>query len=248
MSELVADCPRCGAKSITFDLLREHLIGFQYGWQQWYEAFCICRHCKKSTVFVLSQNVDADKEVVHKFGLQNLDAAVNRYMNIDRFVSLRDRAGVSPPEHVPKNIEAAFSEGATCHAVGCYNAAGTMFRLCIDLATRSMLPEAEHEGLNAKTRRDLGLRLPWMFDNGQLPEALRELSTCVKEDGNDGAHAGSLEKGDSDDLLDFTKVLLDRIYTEPERLRLAQARRDERRKPLAGVPAAAPLAAKKRID
>ena len=106
-----------------------------------------------------------------------------------------------------------------------------MFRLCVDLATKSMLPAEDAPGLNAKTRRDLGLRLPWLFESGRLPEALRYLSSCIKEDGNDGAHAGSLSEADAADLLDFSIALLERIYTEPERLRLAKERRDARRLP-----------------
>ena len=94
-----------------------------------------------------------------------------------------------------------------------------------------MLPEEETEGLNARVRRDLGLRLPWLFTNGRLPEALKELSSCIKEDGDDGAHAGTLSEPDAQDLLDFTTALLERIYTEPERLRLARERRDARRAP-----------------
>ena len=104
-----------------------------------------------------------------------------------------------------------------------------MFRLCVDLATKSMLPTEEAPGLNTKTRRDLGLRLPWLFANGLLPEALKDLSSCIKEDGNDGAHAGNLTEDDASDLLDFSVSLLERIYTEPERLRLAKERRDARR-------------------
>jgi hypothetical protein len=91
-----------------------------------------------------------------------------------------------------------------------------------------MLPK-EEPGLNSKTRRDLGLRLPWLFDNGILPADLRALSSCVREDGNDGAHAGTLKKEDAQDLLDFTTALLERIFTEPERLRLAEERRAQRR-------------------
>ena len=107
-----------------------------------------------------------------------------------------------------------------------------MFRLCVDLTTRKMLPDPkeETEGLNAKTRRDLGLRLPWLFDNGLLPENLRELAECIREDGNDGAHTGMLERPEAMDLLDFTTVLFERIYTEPEKLKLADKRREERRK------------------
>ena len=50
-----------------------------------------------------------------------------------------------------------------------------------------------------------------MFARGLLPEAIRDLSTCIQEDGNDGAHAGTLEKPDAEDLLDFTTTLLQRL-------------------------------------
>jgi hypothetical protein len=106
-----------------------------------------------------------------------------------------------------------------------------MFRLCIDLATRPLLPEEELDGLTRKIRRDLGLRLPWLFDNSKLPSDLRELSSCIKDDGNDGAHAGTLKKEDAEDLLEFASAFLERLYTEPEKLRLAKERRDDRRSP-----------------
>lgn len=229
MSELVADCPRCGSQKITFDLTQQNLIGVQYDWQRWYEAFCICRHCRRATVFVLSQNTSSNKSVVHEKGLIGLTSAVNRFMNVEHYISLKDADTVPPPEFLPKDIEAAFTEGAKCLAIGCINAAATMFRLCVDFASKAQLPESETEGLNGNIRRNLGLRLPWLFDNGLLPEALRELSSCIKEDGNDGAHAGTLTKHDAEDLLDFTVALLERMYTEPERLRIAQERRNSRR-------------------
>jgi len=229
MPELVANCPRCGANRITFDLVSAIKTVLQYGWQNWYEAFCICRQCGRSTTYVLSESVDGDYEHVHETGLVNIEGAVNRYVRIEGTITVKDSAAVAPPAYIPEQIDAVFREGATCLAVGCNNAAGTMFRLCIDLVTRTLLPEEETEGLNRGTRRNLGLRLPWLFDNRRLPETLRELSTCVREDGNDGAHAGTLTKEDAQDLLDFTAVLLERIYTEPEQLRLAQERRLQRR-------------------
>ena len=229
MAELVANCPRCGSRRITFDLKAANIVGVEYDWQCWYETFCICRHCSRATIFLLSESVNADYQHVHKVGILKLEGVVNKYLNVERYVSLKDQATVAPPDHVPEAIAEVFKEGATCLAVGCYNAAGTMFRLCVDLATRSMLPTEDAEGLNAKVRRDLGLRLPWLFANGRLPPALKGLSSCIKEDGNDGAHAGTLKQPDGEDLLDFTTALLERMYTEPERLRLAQARRDARR-------------------
>lgn len=229
MAELVADCPRCGSNSITFDLKSAIHIGTEYGWQFWYEVFGVCRQCHRSTVFVLADDVDTDYKAVHKKGLLNIESAVNKFVRIEGIITLKDRADVKAPEFVPEAIENVFREGATCLKVGCWNAAGTMFRLCIDLVTRGLLPEQQVEGLNQRTRRNLGLRLPWLFDNHLLPESLRDLSTCVREDGNDGAHAGNLRKEEAEDLLDFTKILLERIFTEPERIRQAAARRVQRR-------------------
>lgn len=230
MSELVADCLRCKSNRITFELRSAIFIRKNvHGWQNWYEAFCICRHCHRATVFVLKESVDGNYQYVHDTGLVQINGAVNSLVDIEGRVTLKDNSTIEPPEHIPEQIESVFREGATCIAVQCFNAAGTMFRLCIDIVTKSLLPAGEVEGLNHRTRRDLGLRLPWLFAKGVLPEALRELSTCVKEDGNDGAHAGTLSKDDAVDLLDFTLLLLERIYTEPERLRLAQERRQKRR-------------------
>lgn len=228
MSELVANCPRCQAKEITFDLVNQLPLYVKYEWQHWFEAFCICRACNRSIVFVLSQKEIGDEDIIKK-GLVNFARAVNQLMTVEGHISLKDTASEQPPDYLPENIEAAFREGATCMAVGCYNAAGTMFRLCADLATRAMLPEGEVEGLNARTKRNLGLRIPWLLDNGVLPEALRDLSSCIKDDGNDGAHEGTLSQEDAEDILDFTYLLLERIYTEPKRIELANKRRQTRR-------------------
>ncbi len=230
MAELVADCPRCSSKHITFDVDSAKIFRQEHGWQNWYEAFSTCRNCERSTIFVLAERVGTDYKQVHRTGLLKMTAALNNYTDVRGFVSHKDKSTVAPPQFIPEEIEAVFLEGATCLAVGCFNAAGTMFRLCVDLATKGMLPsDDDTQGLTWKVRRDLGLRLPWLFNAGLVPESLRELSTCIKEDGNDGAHAGSLTSDDANDLLDFTSMLLERLYTEPERLRQASQRRSERR-------------------
>ena len=227
MSELVANCPRCGAKEMTFDLLGQISTFIQYDWQYHCEAFCVCRSCNRSTVFHLSQKASRNKDEFAS--LSSYRAAVNLIARIEGYICLKDIATKSPPEHLPPDVESAFREGAACLAIGCFNAAGTMFRLCIDLTTRPMLPEENTDGLNNQIRRSLGLRLPWLFDNGRLPDALRDLSSCIKDDGNDGAHQGTLTEEDARDILDFTFVLLERIFTEPRRLELARERREARR-------------------
>ena len=228
-SQLVTDCPRCRAQKITFDLTQANYIEERYEWQRWYEAFCTCRHCGQSTIFVLSQKVDSDIKYIHNNGLLKLNFAINKYMDIERFVNISDLGTIDPPKHLPTDIESAFIEGTKSLSIGCNNAAGTMFRLCIDIATRSLLPDEDENGLDVNTRRFLGRRLPWLLANGYLSKDLEELLACIKEDGNDGAHVGNLQKTDAEDLLDFTVELLERIYTRPQRIKLAKERRDSRR-------------------
>ena len=164
-----------------------------------------------------------------KLGLEKITVAVNNFLRVERYITTRDRANTPPPDYLPENIRLAFEEGSMCLSVKCFNAAGTMFRLCVDHATTALIPDANSNGLNSAIRRSLGLRLQWLFENGYLPQALRDLSHAVKEDGNDGAHAGLLTEQDAEDLLDFTVALLERLYTEPKRLELAIARRAARR-------------------
>lgn len=231
MTILVANCPRCDADQMTFDVRAAHLIYYQYSWQRWYEMFCVCRHCDRSTTFVLSQKEYEDGDFLKRHSPLEFNDALNNHFNIQGYISIKDIGSAPTPDYVEGPIATAFHEGAVSIAVGNWNAAGTMFRLAIDLVTRPILPTCDENGLNNKIRRDLGLRLPWLFANNLLPVDLKDLSSCVREDGNDAAHAGTLEREDALDLLDFTTALLERIVTEPKRLQVAKERRDARRTP-----------------
>lgn len=234
MALLVHNCPRCGAKQITFDVRAQVWRCQTFGWKNHYEIFCVCRKCHAPTIFLVS-----DKEVgpsrkfaEHEDGLVKYAKALNDFFHVERFISLRDQITRKPPEHLPQDIRDAFVEGAASLSISCHNAAGTMFRLAVDLVTRPLLPDPADSAKrqpNAKQRRDLGLRLAWLFDNGFLPEALRELAKCIREDANDGAHAGTLKEADAEDIADFTTTLLERLITEPAKLKLAEQRRSERR-------------------
>jgi hypothetical protein len=233
MGTLVADCPRCRSAKITFDVrgaLEVPCAGAD--WQRAFEAFSICRNCISSTVFLLRLSKYDARQLINSQNYWTGDANINAAFDIRGYISLKDSLAVVPPDHLPDDLKRVFQEGATCLAVNCFNAASTMFRLCLDLATRDLLPaesdNAENQP-NRKQRRDLGLRIPWLIEQGRLPANLAALAGVVKEDGNDGAHAGNLSKADAEDLLDFTAVLLERLYTEPARIALAEARRAERR-------------------
>lgn len=233
-TELVADCPRCQAKGHTFDVRADLFFGVRYGWQSLHEVFAVCRHCHLGVIFKCELKNTADKTKYFSNGsLTGYNASINDIVKVDRPVTLRDTAGQPAPEMVPKNIESVFAEGSSSLAIGNYNAAAAMFRLVLDLTTKSLLPPVntgdEGNGPNRAQRTRLHERLQWLFENHLLPRGLEDLAACVKEDGNDGAHDGTISKADAQDLLEFSIALLERVYTEPGKLAAAKERRDRRR-------------------
>jgi uncharacterized protein DUF4145 len=239
MPLLIADCPRCRANSVTFDVLQQVHTNTTYGWCTHFEIFSVCRNCNRPTIFAIKMTTDAHSllkgQPIGGDLLMSFHNSINNYFAIDGYISLKDHVRSKPPKFLPDDIRNAFVEGATCFTVQCYNAAATMFRLCVDLVTRPLLPNDTSANdaarPNTKQRRDLGLRLQWLFENNRLDYSLKELAKCIREDSNDGAHVGNLSKEDAEDIMDFTTALLERLVTEPERLKQAEARRLERREP-----------------
>lgn len=230
LPELTADCPRCEALKSTFDVSGENFLGVTaHGWVTSHEVFGVCRACGRSTIFVLRLK---DYEASHdarepRFWQRQI--SFNRHFEVRGYVSLKDRDPRPSPDALPDDVAKAYAEGSRCMAAGCPNAAAAMFRLALDLATEPLLPPEDEPEPARRIRRDLGLRLPWLFDSGRLPVDLRALSDCVREDGNDGAHRGNISDEDAEDLQDFCFVLLERLFTERARLAAAEDRRKSRR-------------------
>ncbi len=108
-----------------------------------------------------------------------------------------------------------------------------MFRLALDLVTKSKLPDENDSSSpqpNHTQRSKLSPRLEWLFQQGKLDCSLREFATCIRENGNDAAHDGSLSMEDAEDLCDFTNLVLSKIYTEEAKLIEIRNRRSARRR------------------
>lgn len=230
MAEFIADCPRCGAEKITFDCYSSNPVRVEFGWRHILELFTVCRRCHYGSIQLVNQ-IDSDSLGIalckETNKLLSYKGALNDVVKFERYVTVRDRHSYAPPDHLPENIARVMTEANSSLAGQCFNAAGAMYRLALDLATKGMLPEEGEPP--QRVRRSLGLRLQWLFDNGLLPPDLQSLAECLQQDGNDGVHDGTLSKEDAEDLHDFSFEMLRRIYTEPERVRIAEGRRTARR-------------------
>jgi len=54
---LIADCPRCGASAITFDVTAHVFRKQEYGWLNWHEVFSVCRNCHSPSIFLIKMTL-----------------------------------------------------------------------------------------------------------------------------------------------------------------------------------------------
>ncbi len=221
------DCPRCGQVRTTFDI-RAAVQTDDIGNSDAYEAFLLCRNCFGASIGLLKRiRVTPEGPMSLKGKFANLAFSLERWVFE---VPNRRKA----PAHVPSDVVRIFDEGATCAAIQAWDAAGTMFRKTLDVATRSITPtpesETEPRPSNWKAYKDLRLRLDWLFQKGLLSPALKELSSCIHEDGNDAAHdPAGISEPEAQDLGDFCERVLECLYTVPGQIEENRSRRDERR-------------------
>lgn len=238
MSTFTFDCPSCAAKQSTFDVngfSPKPIIPHFVVWT----LFSTCRLCSNSCNITATINTDTFNYLSSHFidikkrqnfiisqlqsnsGLMECFSAFNYYPILP--------STLPAPEHIPNEVETIFLEATKCFSLGCYNAAGAMFRLSLDITTKHLLYINQHLNPSSNDNRSIHNRLTWIFNNNVLPKGLEDLSRCIKDDGNDAAHDGNLGKVEAEDLLDFTYELLENVYTQPERIRIAKERRLERR-------------------
>ena len=220
----VTDCPRCGAHRITFDAWTDTPVGAAAtGAPPQYEVFCVCRACNRATIFMFEEKAHIGvarlrAQMAHQAQIvvTGPSKAIGNFRLL-RHISPADVKAAPPPEELPDDIDRAFREATKCAAVECYNAAGAMFRLCLDLATKGV------------KGRNLAARLEALCGEKQFSSELRDLGSAVRLDGNDGAHDGTLDEESVQDLEAFATRFLTQLYTEPARLRAATERRKKRR-------------------
>ena len=220
---LVHNCPRCGTKKITFDVLNASGAKKKYELET-YEAFCRCRSCSGSSIFLVTIRYDAP---------YRMDDVVNKHFNLHDILHDIELVNIFPgtsaiPKHIPSAIEIPFHEALSCQAIQTYNAAGCMFRTTVDLVTKKMLEGLQGKNPPKNVKVNLARRIKYLSDEKLLSQNLEELSTNIRLDGNDAAHEANLKKDDVEAMNDFTTLLLEEIYTNPKKIELAKESRKKR--------------------
>jgi hypothetical protein len=121
------------------------------------------------------------------------------------------------PADVPDNVRKAFLSGlANLGRPDGANAAAIMFRRTVELATRTLKPDAPR-GDNLKKR------IAGLSDNLATP-AMKEWATHIRLDANDAAHEeDEFSELDAKTLHTFAEMFLTYAFTLPEMLKRATA-------------------------
>jgi hypothetical protein len=109
MAKYVADCPRCRASKVTFDVLSSFVVEIAYDWQRRYEAFCRCRHCSLSTTLVIAQKLYDGDDFLKENPPHSLRGGINDHFETVGYISLKDTGATGAPDHVPPALMSAPS-------------------------------------------------------------------------------------------------------------------------------------------
>ncbi len=119
---------------------------------------------------------------------------------------------------VPSNIARDFTEALRCQASG--------FPLAASLVGRRVLQAAVQNrggrGNNLKEEIE-------SLDPNLLPDLYKKQAHEVRFVGNAAAHAEDVSKDEVEDLIGFTRQVLQHLYVMPEQVRVAEERRQAKR-------------------
>lgn len=242
MSTFVFDCPNCAVRNSTFKV-KSWDTRFEDECLKW-SFFSICRACTIPMIIQANVLTELYDECLGAFHTDS--EAFSELKRILLPIIEKDEGHLNevfenftynpilashmlPPEHVPEEIKNIFIEASKCLSLSCFNATAAMFRLCLDRVTKEIVNQNIELSPTQNDKKSIHNRLTWIFDKNILNRDLEELSRCIKDDGNDGAHDGNIGKDEAEDLFDFTYEFLETVYTKPARVRNATERRQLRR-------------------
>ncbi|MGL0787553.1 DUF4145 domain-containing protein [Xanthomonas translucens pv. undulosa] len=209
MTILVSNCPHCGAERMSMNYVAAiqpaHQVGIAaFSCNGCHELNCVrFFHSDSSVQWVQAASGEFEETGKHRFGLHILA----------RYPTPKTSAapgGLSPA------VARAYLQGVDNARRGHSDAAASMFRKAIDVATRELDPS--FAGKNLAPRIDL------LAEKGRLTADLKEWAHLIRLDGNQGAHDDEeLTTAEIDQLHAFTELFLTYTFTLPAQVK---ARKD----------------------
>jgi len=209
MSVLVMDCPHCFATNATFKVVGSCLADSTY---LNHLVFLMCPACFKGAV--------AHLELKRK--IQNI-AEIDGPIDHDQICSYIEvfpkPAPIEIPDHIPDNVARIFKQAVINKNTENLDAACSMYRKAMELALKSYSPDVEAWKLEK--------RIDTLASENRITPELQAWAHELRLDGNEALHSGAEPNEEmAEQMHGFCKFLLIYLYTLPEQVRAAKARRE----------------------
>jgi hypothetical protein len=198
MALYVGQCMRCGTQHMSFDV---------YG------------------VSIVHESLRRDDVVDGRYYLRILELAWNENPKSAGYKEIgvipKSTALPTPPD-TPNPAARFYEQGSSAMAHGLYDAAGSMFRKCLESVTRSdqmlerFVPESDR---NEFRKLWLRPRIKRLKELHAIPPALGDLVDVNKDEGDIAVHEDILyDKESAEALQRFTETFLEQTFTIPAQI------------------------------
>ena len=197
------DCPHCGTKQASFQILSEFHSPLSKG--RIY-AFVICgiNTCQKAATAVFQVHL-----TTHGYsGSSNeLVSGFSQYPSKFLFVDFYPKPETPEiPEHLPENVNTYYLE-AVNNVKSSPNAAGMMFRKTLDTGLKKIDPGAKGNLLD---------RIKSAAETGKITQDMADWADRIRLDGNDAAHEEDpFTPQQAEELHLFTRLVMMYLFSLP---------------------------------
>ena len=164
-----------------------------------YECFAKCPGCHRSVIALF-----------HGRPNMNLMGMNGDLMNIEGhiiFYTMFPNIGeVDTPLHTPETVARLYEQGFDSLRRGNWDAAGMMFRKCLESALRNLHPLGSGSLFN---------RINNLPPESGVTDAMKEWAHEIRGIGNESAHEGLESEEDAVAISNFTNTFLQYAYTMP---------------------------------
>ncbi len=224
MSQIVVDCPHCGAKSLGMTVFGSYVPSpttvSALSRPVFFHVAAICGKCCEPVSATLTT---PDTPVRSWNDFLDRSAAYLKDTNgspeIHSFhtqVVLTPDANIQIPDHLPSAVEKSLNMAEVNFRLpDMEEASAAMYRRAIDIAVRNIAPDG---------KGDLIKRINNLADEGKLPGTMKDWAHQVRIIGNDGAHdIQGVTRKDLEAAQGFTDALLRYLFTLPKEVELRRA-------------------------
>lgn len=205
----ITDCPHCGVARVAAKPIGVVAPAARRG----IAAFS-CNNCRELIGVSFSHTFSSPDWVMQSEG---------DFVELGRHgchLEILDQYPKAPPMEAPDGVsqavQRAFLQGLDNAVRRNSDAAASMFRKAIDIATREL-----DQSLAGKV---LAKRIDLLADAGRLTRDLQEWAHLIRLDGNQGAHDDvELSTAEIAQLQDFTRLFLVYTFTLPEQVNARKA-------------------------